>query len=64
MTIFSALKPEEVALINDSIRGTQRVQIFNSKVDNSMKKLGSLGVYGPKGVKFNKIIHMVSPETF
>lgn len=52
MTIFNALTPEEVALINDSMRGTQRVEIFNSKVDKGMKKIPNLGTYGPKGVKF------------
>ena len=53
MTIFNALKPEEVQLINDSIKGTQRVKIFNSKVDEGVKKLVKLSAYGPKGVKYN-----------
>ena len=53
MTIFNALKPEEVELINDSIKGSQSVKIFNSKVDKGMKKLVKLNVYGPKGVKYN-----------
>jgi hypothetical protein len=54
MTIFNALKPEEVELINDSMRvGTkQSVKIFNPKVDEGMKKLVKLNVYGPKGVKY------------
>lgn len=55
MTIFNALKPEDVELINDSMRvgGARSVKIFNSKVDKGMKKIPKLGTYGPKGVKFN-----------
>jgi len=51
-TIFTSLTAEEVQQINDSIRGSQRVQLFNSKVDAAVKKLGNYGYWLPKGVKF------------
>ena len=47
MTIFNALKPDEVELINESMQvgGKRRVKIFNPKVDEGMKKLVKLNVY-------------------
>lgn len=51
-TIFTSLTAKEVQQINDSIRGSQRVQLLNSKVDAAVKKLGNYGYWLPKGVKF------------